>query len=107
MNVVIIGNGVAGVTAARVIRERAPDAAVSIYAREPYHYYYRPRLPEVVAGELDVADIIAYPPEWYESRGIRVHLSRPVRSVDADQRFTSTRRQSDSMAQPVILMRRP
>lgn len=83
MNVVIIGNGVAGVTAARVIRDRAPDADISIYTREPHHYYYRPRLPEVVAGELDVADIVANPPEWYESRRIRVHLSRPVRSVDA------------------------
>jgi nitrite reductase (NADH) large subunit len=82
VKVVIIGNGVAGVTAARVIRERAPDADISIYAKEPHHYYYRPRLPEVVAGELGVADILASPPEWYESRAIRVHLSRPVRSVD-------------------------
>ncbi len=83
MNVVIIGNGVAGVTAARVIRDRAPDAAVSIYAREPYHYYYRPRLPEVVAGELAIKDILANPPEWYSSRRIDVHLSAPVASVDA------------------------
>ncbi len=83
MNVVIIGNGVAGVTAARVVRDRAPDAAVSIYAREPHHYYYRPRLPEVVAGELAISDILANPPEWYSSRRIDVHLSTPVASVDA------------------------
>ena len=82
MNVVIIGNGVAGVTAARVIRDRAPDAGVSIYTREPHHYYYRPRLPEVVAGELGITDILANSPEWYASRRIDVHLSTPVTSVD-------------------------
>lgn len=83
MNVVIIGNGVAGVTAARVIRDRAPDAAISIYTREPHHYYYRPRLPEVVAGELGIEDILANPPEWYASRRIDVHLGCAVESVDA------------------------
>ena len=82
MNVVIIGNGVAGVTAARVVRDRAPDAGISIYTREPHHYYYRPRLPEVVAGELGVKDILANPAEWYASRRIEVHLSSPVTSVD-------------------------
>jgi len=86
VNVVIVGNGVAGVTAARVIRERTPDAGISVYTREPYHYYYRPRLPEVLAGSLEIPDILANPPEWYESRRIEVHLSRAVSSVDTAAR---------------------
>jgi nitrite reductase (NADH) large subunit len=86
VNVVIVGNGVAGVTAARIVRDRAPDARISIYTREPHHYYYRPRLPEVVAGELGLKDILANPPEWYASRRIDVHLSSPVTSVDVPGR---------------------
>ncbi len=86
MKVVIIGNGVTGVTAARALREREPDCAIEIYTNEPYHYYYRPRLPEVVAGTLEIDDIVAYQPDWYESRGIDVHLEAPVASVETDAR---------------------
>jgi nitrite reductase (NADH) large subunit len=86
MKVHIIGNGVAGVTAARWIREHDPDCGIEIYAREPYHYYYRLRLPEVVAGEIDIDEIVANPPDWYDSHRIDVHLSTPVASVDAGER---------------------
>ncbi len=86
MKVHIIGNGVAGVTAARWIREHDPDCGIEVYAREPYHYYYRVRLPEVVAGELEVGDIVANPPDWYEFHRINVHLSTPVASVDAGEK---------------------
>ncbi len=85
MNVIIIGNGVTGVTAARAIRERDPDCRIEIYGRESYHYYYRPRLPEVVAGELEIDDIVAYGPAWYESRGIEVHLGATVASIDPER----------------------
>lgn len=74
----------AGVTAARAIRELDADASIDIFTREPYRYYYRPRLPDLVAGEVEPDDIIAYQPDWYESRRIGLHLSEPVRSVDVD-----------------------
>ncbi len=84
MKIIIVGNGVTGVTAARSIRERDPDCLIEIYTREPYHYYYRPRLPEVVAGKLEIDDIVAYPPDWYEARKIDVHLETPVASIDPE-----------------------
>lgn len=84
MKIVIVGNGVAGITAARRVRELDPDASIEIYAREPYHYYYRPRLPELVAGEVELPDIILNPPEWYEERGIDVRLASPVGAIDPD-----------------------
>ncbi len=80
----IIGAGVAGVTAARAVRKADPDAAIDLFTREPYLYYYRPRLPDVVAGDVQADDIVAYPPDWYDSRHISVHLSEPVLSVNPD-----------------------
>lgn len=75
---VIIGNGVAGVTAAQSIVRAQPEADLHIYAAEPYPYYRRPQLPDYIAGIVAEADIFYRPPEWYEQQGIRVHLSAPV-----------------------------
>ncbi len=79
---VIIGNGVAGVTAAQSIARAQPGAEVHIYAAEPYPYYRRPQLPDYIAGIVAEADIFYRPPEWYEQQGIRVHLAAPVVELD-------------------------
>ena len=86
MKTVIMGNGVAGVTAARRLRENDADAGIVMFSREPYHYYYKPRLPEVVAGTVDVGSLVINPPEWYEERRIDVRLSTPVSGIDAVER---------------------
>ncbi len=78
----IIGNGVAGVTAAQAIVRARPGAEVHIYAAEPYPYYRRPQLPDYIAGAIAEADIFYRPHEWYEQQGIHVHLSAPVVEVD-------------------------
>ncbi len=82
MRVVIIGNGVAGVTTARRIRELDDSADVQIITSEPSHFYFRPKLPELIAGELEIADVLAFPADWYASKGIDVQLSTTVASVD-------------------------
>lgn len=86
MRVVIIGAGVAGVTGASTIRGLDPDCRIDVYTREPHLYYYRPRLPAVLSGEVSLEDIYAHPPDWYESRRINVHLSTAVASVDPHER---------------------
>jgi nitrite reductase (NADH) large subunit len=86
MRVVIIGNGVAGVTAGRRIRELDAACEIEIFTRERFPYYYRPRLPEIVAGEIDVAGAIVFPPSWYESRGLTLNVSTAVVSVDTGTR---------------------
>ena len=80
MRFVIIGNGVAGVTAARTLSEG--EGEVEIFAREAYHYYPRPRLQEFLAGQIEIEDVLFRPPTWYEERGIAVHLGTEVREID-------------------------
>lgn len=78
----IVGNGVAGVTAAQTIVRAHPGADVHIYAAEPYPYYRRPQLPDYIAGLVTEADIFYRPSEWYEQQGIHVHLNLPVVELD-------------------------
>ncbi|MFQ5811888.1 MAG: NAD(P)/FAD-dependent oxidoreductase [Anaerolineae bacterium] len=80
MRFVIIGNGVAGVTAARALSDAG--AEVEVYTQETHHYYPRPRLQSFLAREIGLERLPLYPPAWYEKRGIAVHLGTEVMGLD-------------------------
>jgi len=86
---VIVGNGVAGVTAAQSIVRADPAAEVHIFGAEPYPYYQRPRLWEFLAGEIEQQTLYFRPLEWYAAKGIQVHLDAWVTALDpAEHRLT-------------------
>ena len=79
---VIVGNGVAGVTAAQSIVRADPSAEVHIFGAEPYPYYRRPLLWEFIAGQIEQDELIFRPPEWYAQRGIHLHLGVRATTLD-------------------------
>jgi nitrite reductase (NADH) large subunit len=86
---VIVGNGIAGVTAAQSLVRADPAAEVHIFGEEPYPYYQRPRLWEFLAGEIEQQTLYFRPLEWYEAKGVQVHLGARVTEVDpAEHRLT-------------------
>jgi nitrite reductase (NADH) large subunit len=79
---VIVGNGVAGITAAQSIVRADPLAEVHIFGAEPYPYYRRPLLWEFIAGQIEQDALYFRPPEWYAERGIQLHLGVRVAGLD-------------------------
>lgn len=57
MQLVIVGNGVAGTAAALDARRRAPDARITIVSEESDHFFSRPALMYLLAGQLRLADV--------------------------------------------------
>jgi len=81
----IVGNGVAGVTAAQGIANAAAGGAageVHIYGSEPHPYYQRPQLWKYLAGEVTQEELYFRPFEWYAARGIHVHPDTRVTVLD-------------------------
>ncbi|MBU0493309.1 MAG: FAD-dependent oxidoreductase [Chloroflexi bacterium] len=85
MRFVIIGNGAAGITAAAQIAQAAPGSEIDVYSNEKYPYYPRPRLPELLAGTIEVGDLYFHDNAWYEKRGIQVHLNQSVTALHPDR----------------------
>jgi nitrite reductase (NADH) large subunit len=85
-DIVIVGNGVAGVTAARIIKYKNPDSKVSIYTDETHHYYPRPRLYKVLSGEAEPREIYMFPEKWYNEKGIKVHLNMKAVAIDVTRK---------------------
>lgn len=98
MKVVIIGNGIAGISVAREIRAReaaqgaASAAAITVIAKEAYPYYSRIRLPEVLDGASrceappSAESLAPHRPAWYTEKGIEVLPSREVVAIDRGNR---------------------
>jgi nitrite reductase (NADH) large subunit len=81
---VIVGSGVAGVTAAQTIARADPAAEVHLLSREPYPYYQRPRLWAWIADEIKEEDLYFRPAEWYAEQGIQLHLGTSAKGLDLD-----------------------
>ncbi len=82
MRHVIVGGGVAGVTAAQAIRAADADAEVHLLSEEPYPYYRRPLLWGLIAGEIEQEAIFYRPAAWYAQQGITLHLGARVVGLD-------------------------
>ncbi len=83
MHLVIIGNGAAGITAARTARELLPSARVTVISDEPGPAYARCLIPEVLAGDRDPRSISFVPPGFYREHRISLLSGRLVVSLDA------------------------
>lgn len=83
MRFVIVGGGVAGITAALELANRRPGN-VAVFSDETYPYYYRPQLTEFLAGGITLERLLRRDLAWYKGRGIDVYLGRSVTRVDPD-----------------------
>jgi nitrite reductase (NADH) large subunit len=88
---VIVGCGAAGNSAAETIRKLEPDAEIRMFTREGAYYYYRPALPEYLAGEKALKGFTLHDGAWYEKNRIDVHLSTEIVRVDPGARIAATK----------------
>jgi NADPH-dependent 2,4-dienoyl-CoA reductase/sulfur reductase-like enzyme len=79
---VVIGSGVAGSQAADTLREREPDARVTILTLSSLLFYNRYDLPKVFRGHRDWREFLAYPAEYYKDHRIEVRRCSRVAGVD-------------------------
>ena len=74
----IVGDGVAGSRAAMKIKETDPEGEIHIFTEEAFPFYYRVRFPELVAGEVSLKDLVIHSREFYQNKGISLHLEERI-----------------------------
>jgi len=82
MRYVIIGLGVAGITASKTLRNLDRESEIHIFTDETSLYYPRPKLFDVIAGDIKARDLYYYDSSWYEENNINLHLGFGIRKVD-------------------------
>ncbi|MBI4225447.1 MAG: FAD-dependent oxidoreductase [Candidatus Sungbacteria bacterium] len=82
----IIGGGIAGVTAAETIREQNPDATIGIVTHEPYPLYSRVLLPTYLKRKIPREKLFLRTIDDFIESRIELRLQETVTSVDEKRR---------------------
>ena len=99
----IVGNGVAGNSAAETIRKIDPGGKILMFSKERYHFYYTPALPEYLAGEKQLKDFTLHNAQWYENNRIDLFLETEVTRIDSRQKIAQTQKGAEFSFDKLLL----
>ena len=89
---VIIGNGVAGTTAAETLRKNDPNCNIHLLTNEAYPLYNRVSLPRFLQGVIVEQKVMIRDFAWHEQRNINLVTETLVESVHTDEQVVVTDR---------------
>lgn len=90
--IVIVGAGIAGVSAAESARSRAPEAAVTLVSREPVPPYHRLNLTRYLAGDVSSAErLLLHPESWYREHNLDLLLGEEAAAISPDSQQVELR----------------
>lgn len=74
----IIGNGIAGATAAEILRTEDSAAEITVIAEDPFPVYFRPALKDYLGGKVREDKLWARPISFYQNRRVRFLTDKVV-----------------------------
>lgn len=89
-NIVIIGSGIAGVSAGTEARKLNPKAKITIIGREKELPYYRTMLTEMISEKLPENRVYLKPKKWYEENNLQLKLGKVVKDINFKEKFVVT-----------------
>jgi len=81
---VILGGGIAGVSAAEALRDTAPDATIILVSKEPGLPYYRLNLTRYLAGDVEQDALSIHKQSWYEENNVQLLDGAEATALDLD-----------------------
>jgi len=87
---VIIGNGIAGTTAADTLRKNDSNCDIHLLTNEPYPLYNRVSLPRFLQGVIVEQRVMIRDFAWHEQRNITLVTETMVTDVNTEERVVVT-----------------
>lgn len=98
----IVGNGIAGYSAAKEIRKHDKDGTIALISAEPYGTYYRIKITELICQE-DIQNPSVCNIEWYEDNQVDEELNIPCVKIDPLNRVLSLADGRQIQAEKILL----
>ncbi|MGI9080090.1 MAG: FAD-dependent oxidoreductase [Acidimicrobiales bacterium] len=85
-SVVVLGNGIAGVTVADYIRRGHPDCEIHVVGREAHVLYNRMGISRLIYGRSAMQGLYLLPEDWYDEHGVTAWLNTAAAKIDVQKR---------------------
>lgn len=89
-NIIILGGGIAGTTAADELRKLNADVSITIIEQEHHPLYSRVILPHYVRGKIQREKVFLKTWEWYAEKNIEIMAGVRAEAIDIPNRFVRT-----------------
>ncbi len=86
VSVVVLGNGIAGVTAADFLRRGHPECEIHVVGQEPHALYNRMGISRLVYGRSAMQGLYLLPETWYDDHHITAWLNTVATRIDLESR---------------------
>ena len=84
--VVIVGAGIAGVSAAESLHKTDPAAEIVLISSDSILPYYRMNLTRYLAGEVKAEALPLHPEGWYRENAIDLRLNEVLTAIDTSNK---------------------
>ena len=84
--ILIVGNGAAGLSAAKAARAQDPKAKIIMFGKDNRLPYYRLRLCEYIGRSINYDELKISNEEWFEKNRIQVEISSKVTAIDTKEK---------------------
>ena len=85
--IIIIGNGIAAISAIKAIRETDLESEIHLFGEEIFYPYSRIRLSKGLLSTLQEDKILLQKKEWYDDNKVNLYLGTKVLSIDVDKKI--------------------
>lgn len=84
--IVIIGSGIAAISAAKSIREINKQSEIIIFGEESFYPYYRIKISKGLLGNLEEEKLLIQKKQWYIDNKIKIHLDNKVIGINLENK---------------------
>lgn len=101
--VIIVGNGIAAVSAIEAFRKHDEETPITVISDEPYCAYYRTRLSSLLGDNPDINKLYIHQPDWYKKNNVDIRLNTKVISIDPTEK-TITLKEGEKITYTKLLI---
>lgn len=84
--IIIIGNGIAGISALRAMREVDKASEIYIFGDETFYPYYRLKLSKGLFDGLSEDSLLILKKDWYKENNVNLYLDKKVTGICLEKR---------------------